>query len=123
MNDLPSVDDIRTDLSGVLERFRAGSTRAFSFGVRRGHRHVTDEGNGISTADRPVFSGGNQVQRQAELDAQRAVAHAWAGQQPLASSRPLDAAHFGGRRQRRSGSLARVGSVLAKGRARADSGG
>jgi hypothetical protein len=34
MNCLPSVDDIRTDLPGVLERFRAGSTRAFSFGDR-----------------------------------------------------------------------------------------
>lgn len=33
MTGLPSVDDIRTDLAGVLERFRAGRTRAFSFGA------------------------------------------------------------------------------------------
>lgn len=33
MTDLPSVNDIRADLTGVLERFRAGRTRAFSFGA------------------------------------------------------------------------------------------
>ncbi|TCN34214.1 hypothetical protein EV644_120104 [Kribbella orskensis] len=32
MNGLPSVDDISRDLPGILGRFRAGSTRAFSFG-------------------------------------------------------------------------------------------
>ena len=32
MNALPSVDDIRRDLPGVLDRFRGGATRAFSFG-------------------------------------------------------------------------------------------
>ncbi|MFI6679554.1 hypothetical protein [Kribbella sp. NPDC050470] len=33
MNGLPSVDDIRADLPAVLARFRAGRTRAFSFGA------------------------------------------------------------------------------------------
>lgn len=33
MNGLPSVDDIRADLPGVLAGFRAGRTRAFSFGA------------------------------------------------------------------------------------------
>jgi hypothetical protein len=33
MNDLLSVADVRTDLPGVLARFRAGRTRAFSFGA------------------------------------------------------------------------------------------
>jgi PHD/YefM family antitoxin component YafN of YafNO toxin-antitoxin module len=32
MNGLPSVDDLRGDLAAVLARFRAGRTRAFSFG-------------------------------------------------------------------------------------------
>jgi hypothetical protein len=32
MNGLPTVDDIRRDLPGVLARFRGGATRAFSFG-------------------------------------------------------------------------------------------
>jgi hypothetical protein len=47
---------------------------------------------------RPPSSGGNQAQRQADRDAKRAIAHAWAGQKPLSTSRPLDAAQFGGRR-------------------------
>lgn len=33
MTDLPSVDDIRADLPSILTRFRAGQTRAFSFGA------------------------------------------------------------------------------------------
>ncbi|WP_433167528.1 hypothetical protein [Kribbella sp. CA-247076] len=33
MTGLPSVDDIRADLPAVLARFRAGRTRAFSFGA------------------------------------------------------------------------------------------
>jgi hypothetical protein len=47
--------------------------------------------------DRPAFSGGNETQRQAERDTQRAIAHAWSGQKPLSTSRPLDAAQFGTR--------------------------
>jgi hypothetical protein len=47
---------------------------------------------------RPPSSGGNQAQRQADRDAKRAIAHAWTGQKPLSTSRPLDAALFGGRR-------------------------
>jgi hypothetical protein len=48
---------------------------------------------------RPPSSGGNQAQRQADRDAKRAIAHAWTGQKPLSTSRPLDTALFGGRRQ------------------------
>ena len=33
MTGLASVEDVRSDLSGVLARFRAGRTRAFSFGA------------------------------------------------------------------------------------------
>jgi hypothetical protein len=33
MTGLPSVDDVRADLPAILERFRAGRTRAFSFGA------------------------------------------------------------------------------------------
>jgi len=33
MTDLPSVADVRADLSAILTRFRAGQTRAFSFGA------------------------------------------------------------------------------------------
>jgi hypothetical protein len=37
----------------------------------------------------------NQAQHQAELDANRAIAHAFLGQVPLATSRPLAASQFG----------------------------
>jgi hypothetical protein len=47
---------------------------------------------------RPPSSGGNQTQRQADRDTKRAIAHAWAGQKPLTTSKPLDAALFGNRR-------------------------
>jgi PHD/YefM family antitoxin component YafN of YafNO toxin-antitoxin module len=33
MTDLPSIDDVRADLPSILTRFRAGQTRAFSFGA------------------------------------------------------------------------------------------
>jgi hypothetical protein len=32
MSSLPSVDEVRSDLANILARFRAGRTRAFSFG-------------------------------------------------------------------------------------------
>ena len=47
--------------------------------------------------DRPASSGGNRAQRQAERDTQRAIAHAWTGQKPLTTSRPLATAEFGAR--------------------------
>jgi len=50
--------------------------------------------------DRPAWSGGNEVQRQAERDIRRAIAHAWGGQKPLATSRPLIPAQFGSTGQR-----------------------
>ncbi len=33
MTGLPSVDDVRADLTAILTRFRVGQTRAFSFGA------------------------------------------------------------------------------------------
>jgi len=47
--------------------------------------------------DRSASSGGNEAKRQADRDTQRAIAHAWAGQKPLSTSKPLDAAQFGTR--------------------------
>jgi hypothetical protein len=46
---------------------------------------------------RPASSGGNEAQRQAERDMQRAIAHAWTGQKPLTTSRPLATTQFGAR--------------------------
>lgn len=79
---------------------RQGSGNIYEHACARLNRHPNDRQPGLNRfGDRPASSGGNQAQRQAELDAKRAVAQAWAGQQPLSSSRPLDPAQFGGRRQ------------------------
>jgi hypothetical protein len=72
---------------------RRGSNNIYAHVCARLNRHPVDRQPGLNRfGDRPADSGGNQATRQAELDAKRAIAHAWAGQQPLASSRPLDLA-------------------------------
>jgi hypothetical protein len=72
---------------------RHGSNNIYAHVCARLNRHPVDRQSGLNRfGDRPANSGGNQATRQAELDAKRAIAHAWAGQQPLASSRPLDLA-------------------------------
>jgi hypothetical protein len=42
-----------------------------------------------------IGTGGKAHQRHAVLDANRAIAHAFDGQKPLAGSRPLDPSTFG----------------------------
>jgi len=75
---------------------RQGSGNIYEHTSARLTRHPDDRQPGLNQfGDRPASSGGNQTARQAELDAKRAMAHAWAGQQPLATSRPLDPAQFG----------------------------
>jgi hypothetical protein len=97
----------RRELLAIKPRLGIGNI--YEHACARLNRHLADRQPGLNRfGDRPAFPGGNQARRQAELDAMRAVAHAWAGQEPLASSQPLDAAHFGGPRQRRSGSPAHV---------------
>jgi hypothetical protein len=77
---------------------RQGSNGIYAHACARLERHPNDRQPGLNTfGDRPAGSGGNQAQRQAELDEMRAIAHAYAGQQPLATSRPLDPAQFGAR--------------------------
>jgi hypothetical protein len=70
--------------------------------ARLGRDLQTKQPNLDRFGDRPASSGGNQAQRQADRDAKPAIAHAWAGQKPLSTSRPLDAAQFGGRRPPRT---------------------
>jgi hypothetical protein len=69
---------------------RQGSNNIYAHVCARLNRHPADRQPGLNTfGDRPADSGGSQASRQAELDTKRAIAHAWTGQQPLASSRPL----------------------------------
>jgi hypothetical protein len=77
---------------------RQGSGNIYEHVCARLNRHPHDRQPGLNAfGDRPAGSGGNQAQRKAELDAMRLVAHTYAGQQPLATSRPLDPASFGSR--------------------------
>lgn len=77
---------------------RQGSGNIYEHACARLARHPNDMQPGLDRfGRRPASSGGNQADRQAELDAKRAIAHAWAGQQPLATSRPLDLSQFGQR--------------------------
>jgi len=77
---------------------RQGSNGIYAHVSARLNRHPNDRQPGLNAfGDRPAGSGGNQAQRQAELDAKRLVAHTYAGQVPLTTSRPLDPAAFGAR--------------------------
>ncbi|MEJ1110820.1 MULTISPECIES: hypothetical protein [unclassified Kribbella] len=69
---------------------RRGSNNIYAHVCARLNRHPADRQPGLDRfGDRPADSGGSQASRQAELDTKRAIAHAWTGQRPLASSRPL----------------------------------
>lgn len=96
---------------------RQGSGNVYEHVCARLNRHPFDRQSGLNQfGDRSADSGGNQAQRQAELDAGRAIAHAWAGQQPLASSRPLDVAQFGRRKQPLRGSKHRTAQPVQSAR-------
>lgn len=80
-------------------RPRQGTGNVYEHVCARLNRHAADRQPGLNRfGDRAADSGGNQAARQAELDVRRAIAHAWTGQQPLASSRPLDLAHLTSRK-------------------------
>jgi hypothetical protein len=89
---------------------RQGSGNIYEHTCARLDRNLHDRQPGLNAfGDRMPSLKQNQVQRQAELDANRAIAHAFPGQVPLATSRPLAAAQFGGRRTE---SAPRQGSSL-----------
>jgi hypothetical protein len=67
MNGLPSVDDIRIDLPGVLERFRAGSNRAFSFGDRGPEAVVLTYDEFEDLGGEAKFDVGSEVLEPSEL--------------------------------------------------------
>lgn len=69
---------------------REGRNNIYAHVCARLERHLYDRQPGLDRfGDRGAGSGGSQVERQAELDVKRAIAHAWDGQQPLSSSRPI----------------------------------
>ncbi|MFG1812348.1 hypothetical protein ACGFIF_01165 [Kribbella sp. NPDC049174] len=97
---------------------RQGSNNIYAHVCARLDRHPNDRQPGLNTfGDRPADSGGSQASRQAELDTKRAIAHAWSGQQPLASSRPLQLGGSASRAPTEHGGRRRLADVWARGSA------
>jgi hypothetical protein len=67
---------------------RRGLNNVYTHVLARLRRHRQDEQPGLRRFDAQPTAPG-KPSRQADLDARRAIAQAWAGQQPLRSSRPL----------------------------------
>ncbi|MFI5697563.1 hypothetical protein ACIA58_37240 [Kribbella sp. NPDC051586] len=87
----------RRELLAVKPRQGAGNI--YEHTCARLNRNLHDRQPGLNAfGDRMPGLKQNQAQRRAELDANRAIAHAFPGQVPLATSRPLSAAQFGVRR-------------------------
>ena len=75
---------------------RQGSGNIYEHTCARLNRNLHDRQPGLNVfGDRMPGLKQNQAQRQAELDTNRAVAHAFAGQVPLATSRRLATSGFG----------------------------
>ncbi|MGC4941859.1 hypothetical protein [Kribbella sp. DT2] len=71
-------------------RPRRGATDAYAHVCARLKRHPSDRQPGLNRfGNRLPGRRDSESGRQAELDTKRAIAHAWAGQKPLATSRPL----------------------------------
>ncbi|TDW23811.1 hypothetical protein EV650_2670 [Kribbella kalugense] len=69
---------------------RRGRNNIYAHVCARLSRHPNDQQPGLNRfGNRRPDARGSQAARQAELDIKRAIAHAWAGQQPLRSTRPL----------------------------------
>jgi hypothetical protein len=69
---------------------RRGPNNIYAHVCARLHRHPSDRQPGLNRfGDRRPDSRGSQAARLAELDAKRAIAHAWSGQQPLRTTKPL----------------------------------
>ncbi|MFC9693072.1 hypothetical protein ACFTSF_31265 [Kribbella sp. NPDC056951] len=71
-------------------RHRRGTNNVYAHVCARLGRQVADRQPGLDRfGGREAAPGSNGSERRAELDVRRAIAHAWDGQQPLRSSRPL----------------------------------
>ncbi|MFF0343422.1 hypothetical protein [Kribbella sp. NPDC004875] len=87
----------RRELLAVKPRQGAGNI--YEHTCARLRRNLHDRQPGLDAfGDRRPSLKQNQAQRQAELDGNRAIAHAFPGQVPLATSRPLAMFRFGTRR-------------------------
>jgi PHD/YefM family antitoxin component YafN of YafNO toxin-antitoxin module len=73
MSGLPSVDDIRADLPAVLAHFRAGHTRAFSFGAGVPEAVLLTYDEFEDLGGEAKFAVGADVLEPAELAAQLAA--------------------------------------------------
>ena len=75
----------------IAVRPRRGPGNIYQHVLARLHRHPDDLQPGLGVFGmRRSGRGGNEATRQAELDAKRAIALAYAGQVPLPTSRPFD---------------------------------
>jgi hypothetical protein len=80
----------------IAVRPRRGPGNIYEHVLARLHRHPDDLQPGLGVFGmRRSGRGGNEAARQAELDAKRAIALAYAGQVPLSTSRPIDAEGVG----------------------------
>jgi hypothetical protein len=68
---------------------RRGENNVYAHVCARLNRNPDGRQPGLHRFDGWTKDHGGKASRQAELDAKRAIAHAWTGQQPLRSSRPL----------------------------------
>lgn len=85
---------------------RQGSGNIYEHTCARLSRHPDDRQPGLNRfGDRMPGEQRNAADRQAELDAKRAIAQAWAGQQPLRSSRVLRKATVASRADSVSGGM------------------
>jgi len=73
-------------------RARHGANNVYTHVCARLGRRAIDRQPGLDRFGRQGAGGGNRAERQAEMDARRAIAQAWAGQRPLRTSRPLTVA-------------------------------
>jgi len=72
---------------------RRGRNNIYAHVCARLGRHPNDRQPGLDRfGDRRPDARGSQAVREAELDTKRAIAQAWAGQQPLRSTRPFTTA-------------------------------
>jgi hypothetical protein len=92
-------------------RPRHGSNNVYAHVLARLKRGANDQQPGLHRFD---VSLQGRLTREAELDARRAIAHAWAGQQPLRSSRPIALGGTG--RDRGTGDAAGVSQQDGRGR-------
>lgn len=91
----------------LAARPRHGSGNAYEHTLARLNRRANDQQPGLDVfGERTAGPKANQANRQADMTAKRAVALAYAGQQPLPTSKPFDPAKTGAVTASRTGAAA-----------------